>query len=59
MLKMEAHEVNILLALIENNQFSGKDIPIMSKIIEKLQKESTKLMKDMPKFGADGKPLAK
>ena len=49
MLKMEAHEVNILLALIENNQFSGKDIPIMSKIIEKLQKESAKLMKETQK----------
>lgn len=49
MMKMELHEVNILLALIENNQFQGKDIPIMAKIIDKLQKESAKLMKETQK----------
>ena len=43
MLKLEGHEVNIVLALIENNQFQGKDIPIMAKLIEKFQKESIKL----------------
>ena len=43
MLKLELMEVNILLALIESNQFQGKDIPVMAKIIEKLQKESIKL----------------
>ena len=48
MIKMELHEVNILLSLIENNTFQGKDIPIMAKIIEKLQNESQKLMKDIP-----------
>jgi len=49
MMKMELHEVNILLAMIEGGQFQGKDIPIMAKIIEKLQKESQKLMKETQK----------
>ena len=48
-MKMELHEVNIMLAMIEAGQFQGKDIPIMSKIIEKLQNESQKLMKDTQK----------
>ena len=43
MLKLEHMEVNIMLAMIESSQFQGKDIPIMAKIIEKLQKESIKL----------------
>ena len=43
MLKLEHIEVNIILSMIENSQFQGKDIPIMAKIIEKLQKESIKL----------------
>lgn len=43
MMKIELHEVNILLAMIENTQFLGKDIPIMAKMIDKLQKESIKL----------------
>jgi len=46
MLKFEHLEVNILLALIENGQFRGKDIPILMKIIEKLQKESVKTQPD-------------
>ena len=46
MLKLEHLEVNILLALIENSQFQGKDIPVMMKIIEKLQKESVKTQPD-------------
>ena len=46
MMKMELHEVNILLAIIENSQFKGKDIPIMATLIEKLQKESMKLTPD-------------
>ena len=45
-MKMELHEVNILLAIIENSQFQGKDIPIMATLIEKLQKESIKLTPD-------------
>jgi hypothetical protein len=46
MMKMELHEVNILLAIIENTQFAGKDIPIMATLIDKLQKESIKLTPD-------------
>ena len=46
MLKLEHLEVNILLALIENSSFSGKDIPLLMKIIEKLQKESVKTQPD-------------
>jgi len=43
MMKMELHEVNILLAIIENSQFTGKDVPIIAGMIDKLQKESIKL----------------
>ena len=43
MMKMELHEVNILLAIIENTQFAGKDVPLIAGMIEKLQKESIKL----------------
>jgi hypothetical protein len=46
MMKMELHEVNILLAIIENTQFAGKDVPIIAGLIEKLQKESIKLTPD-------------
>ena len=46
MLKLEHREVNILLALIENSQFKGVDIPVVMPIIEKLQKESIKLQPD-------------
>jgi hypothetical protein len=46
MLKLENIEVNVLLALIENSQFRGKDIPMIMKIIEKLQKESIKTQPD-------------
>ena len=45
MLKLENIEVNVLLALIENSQFRGKDIPMIMKIIEKLQNEAVKLNK--------------
>ena len=46
MLKLEHIEVNVLLQLIENSQFRGKDIPMIMKIIEKLQKESVKTQPD-------------
>ena len=46
MLKLENIEVNVLLALIENSQFRGKDIPMIMKIIEKLQKEFQKTAPD-------------
>ena len=37
------NEVVILLTIIENATFTGKDIPVMSKIINKLQIEVKKL----------------
>ena len=43
MLKMEYNEVTTILAIIENGTFQGKDIPIMAKIVEKLQMEAKKL----------------
>ena len=43
MMKLELVEVNVILSIIENTQFQGKDIPVMNAIIEKLQKESMKL----------------
>ena len=45
MLKLENGEVNVLLAMIEVSTFQGKDIPVIAKIIEKLQNESRKLTK--------------
>ena len=42
MMKLEMHEVNIVLAMIENGTFQGKDVPIINKIIEKFQKEAIK-----------------
>jgi len=43
MMKMELSEVLVLLTIIENATFTGKDIPVMSKIISKLQIEAKKL----------------
>jgi len=43
MMKMELSEVLVLLTIIENATFTGKDIPTMSKIISKLQTEAKKL----------------
>ena len=45
MLKLESGEINVLLAMIEVATFQGKDIPILSTIIEKLQNEAIKLNK--------------
>ena len=45
MLKLENGEVNVLLAMIEVSTFQGKDIPVIAKIIEKLQNEARKLTK--------------
>tara|TARA_Y100001951_G_scaffold80817_1_gene68880 strand:- start:29 stop:181 length:153 start_codon:yes stop_codon:yes gene_type:complete len=45
MLKLENNEVNVLLAMIEVSTFQGKDIPVVAKIIEKLQNEAMKLNK--------------
>ena len=46
MMKLELVEVNVILSIIENTQFQGKDIPVMSGIIDKLQAESVKLQKE-------------
>ena len=43
MMKMDLNEVMILLQIIEANQFQGKDIPVIAKLMEKLQKEAVKL----------------
>ena len=45
-MKLELKEVNVILSIIENTQFQGKDIPVMSTIISKLQAESVKLQKE-------------
>tara|TARA_R100000995_G_C3369350_1_gene70990 strand:- start:36 stop:188 length:153 start_codon:yes stop_codon:yes gene_type:complete len=42
-MKLEMNEVIVLLTIIENATFTGKDIPVMSKIINKLQTEAKKL----------------
>ena len=43
MMKMELNEVVILLTIIESASFQGKDIPLVSGIIKKLQAEVQKL----------------
>jgi len=43
MMKLELNEVIALLSIIEKATFTGKDIPIVSKIIHKLQTETKKL----------------
>ena len=43
MMKMELNEVVILLTIIENATFTGKDIPNIAGIIKKLQTEVQKL----------------
>jgi len=43
MMKMELEEVRIILTIIENASFQGKDIPKIANLIEKLQKEMEKL----------------
>ena len=43
MLKMEYSEVVIILSIIENAKFEGKDVPVIADIIKKLQAEVTKL----------------
>ena len=51
MLKLTLGETNVLLAMIENNSFQGKDIPLMAVIIDKLQRESMKLGQEAVKNG--------
>ena len=42
MFKLEHQEALVLLQIVEANQFSGKDIPMLAKLIAKLQREIEK-----------------
>ena len=42
MFKLEHHEALVLLQMIEANQFQGKDIPMLAKLIAKIQREAEK-----------------
>ena len=42
MFKLEHNEALVLLQIIEANQFQGKDIPMMAKLIAKIQREAEK-----------------
>ena len=42
MFKLEHHEALVLLQMIEANQFQGKDIPMLAKLIGKIQREIEK-----------------
>ena len=42
MFKLEHHEAIMLLQIIEATQFQGKDIPMLAKLIGKLQREMEK-----------------
>ena len=42
MFKLEHHEALVLLQMIEANSFGGKDIPMIAKLIGKLQREAEK-----------------
>ena len=42
MIKLEHSEAMVLLQIIEANSFTGKDIPMLAKLILKLQKEAGK-----------------
>ena len=42
MFKLEHQEALVLLHIIEANQFSGKDIPMLAKLIAKIQREMEK-----------------
>ena len=42
MFKLEHNEAMMLLQIIEANSFQGKDIPVMAKLIGKLQREMEK-----------------
>ena len=42
MIKLEHSEAMMLLNIIEANQFSGKNIPALAKLIGKLQRELQK-----------------
>ena len=42
MFKLEHQEAQVLLQIVEATQFSGKDIPMMAKLIAKIQREAEK-----------------
>ena len=42
MFKLEHNEALVLLQIVEANQFQGKDIPMMAKLIAKIQREAKK-----------------
>ena len=42
MFKLEHHEAVMLLQMIEVNQFQGKDVPVLAKLIAKIQREAQK-----------------
>ena len=42
MFKLEHAEALVLLQIIEANSFGGKDIPMVAKLIGKLQREAAK-----------------
>ena len=44
MFKLEHNEALVLLQIIEANQFGGKDVPMMAKLIGKLQREAQKTL---------------
>tara|TARA_R100000781_G_scaffold95760_1_gene59864 strand:- start:999 stop:1166 length:168 start_codon:yes stop_codon:yes gene_type:complete len=43
MIKLELGEVAVIMAMIENTNFNGKDVLKVADIIRKLQKEMEKL----------------
>ena len=42
MFKLEHEEAMVLLQIVEANSFSGKDVPMLAKLIGKLQREMEK-----------------
>ena len=42
MFKLEHNEALVLLQMIEANSFQGKDIPMLAKLIAKIQREADK-----------------
>ena len=46
MFKLEHEEAMVLLQIVEANTFSGKDIPMLAKLIGKLQRELQKTAPD-------------
>ena len=52
MIKLELNEVHVLKQLLEGSQFAGKDAQTIADLLDKLNKEFTKLMpKEGENFG--------